>query len=90
MTKRNVARKRSIFWKSLYRRKRSTGDPEPCCRLPCRLALIPVVRTQDSCKKQLSLVLTSNSGNFILTTSTVLIFTGVGELACSSKASGKG
>lgn len=82
--------KKSIVRDNLYRRKRSTGGPEPCCSLPCRLAFILVVRTQGSCKQQLSLVLTSNSGNFSLITSTVLIFIGLRELACSSKASEKG
>lgn len=61
-------KKKSMAKTDLYTWKNSNGTPKPCCSL----SFIPAEKAQGSCKWQLSLVLTSHSGNFILTTSTIL------------------
>lgn len=73
-------------------RKKVSGQNqcEPCCSLPCRLTFIPVKKTHGSYKQQPSLVFICHSGNFIVTSPMILIFSHLGDLACSSKASGKG
>lgn len=59
---------------------------EPFCSLPWRMMFIPAKKTHGSCKQKPSLVFTCHSGNFIITSSAIL----PKDLACSSKASGKG
>lgn len=51
-----------------------------------RIMFIPAKKTHGSCKQKPSLVFTCHSGNFIITSSAIL----PRDLACSSKASGKG